>query len=90
MVEWELLALIYLLSVCKCWRFFLDLVVVEASLTFTWCTWFSSSFVEMVSSSRLTGFLVKVDLCFHLACYPWCEDGFIFMSWYTLDICLEL
>ena len=22
--------------------------------------------------------------------YPWCEDGFIIMSWYTLDTRLEL
>ena len=34
------LALIYLLSVCKCWRFVLDPIVAEASLTFSWCTWF--------------------------------------------------
>ena len=32
------LALIYLLSVCKCSRFVLDPIVVEASLTFAWCT----------------------------------------------------
>ena len=32
------LALIYLLSVCRCWRFVLDLVATEASLTFAWCT----------------------------------------------------
>ena len=32
------LALIYLLSVCKCWRYVLDPIVVEASLTFAWCT----------------------------------------------------
>ena len=30
--------LIYLLSVCRCWRFVLDLVVAEVSLTFIWCT----------------------------------------------------
>ena len=42
------LALIYLLSVCICWRFVLDPVVVEASLTFAWCTWLSSWCVEMV------------------------------------------
>ena len=38
MVEWEFLALIYLLSVCRCWRFVLDPIIVEASLTFSWCT----------------------------------------------------
>ena len=32
------LALIYLLSVCRCWRFVLDLDVEEAYLTFSWCT----------------------------------------------------
>ena len=32
------LALIYLLSVCRCWRFVLDPIVVETSLTFAWCT----------------------------------------------------
>ena len=32
------LALIYLLSVCRCWRFFLDPVAIEVSLTFSWCT----------------------------------------------------
>ena len=40
MVEWEFFALIYLLSVCRCWRFVLDLVAAETSLTFAWCTWF--------------------------------------------------
>ena len=30
------LVLIYLLSVCRCWRFVLDLVAVEASLAFAW------------------------------------------------------
>ena len=32
------LALMYLLSVCRCWRFVLDPIIVEASLTFAWCT----------------------------------------------------
>ena len=32
------LALIYLLSVCRCWRFVLDLVVAKVSLTFAWYT----------------------------------------------------
>ena len=32
------LALIYLLSVCRCWRFVLDPIAAEASLTFAWCT----------------------------------------------------
>ena len=32
------LALIYLLSFCRCWRFVLDPIVAEASLTFAWCT----------------------------------------------------
>ena len=32
------LALIYLLSVCRCWRFLLDPIVVEVPLTFAWCT----------------------------------------------------
>ena len=32
------MALLYLLSVCRCWRFVLDPIVVEASLTFAWCT----------------------------------------------------
>ena len=39
-VEWDFLALIYLLSVCRCWRFVLDPVVAETSLTFAWCTLF--------------------------------------------------
>ena len=40
--------LICLLSVCRCWRFVLDLFIAEASLTFAWCTWLSSWCVEMV------------------------------------------
>ena len=35
-VEREFLALIYLLSVCRRWKFFLDPVAAEASLTFAW------------------------------------------------------
>ena len=35
------LELIYLLSVCRCWRFLLDLFVAEASLTFAWCTFYT-------------------------------------------------
>ena len=77
-VEWEFLALIYLLSVCRCWRFVLDLVVAKASLTFAWC-------VEMVASWGVMGFLVKV----WFMCYPCCEDGFIIMWWYTLDTHLD-
>ena len=30
------LELIYLLSICRCWRFVLDSIVVEESLTFAW------------------------------------------------------
>ena len=33
-----ILALIYLLSVCKCSSFSLDPIIVEVSLTFTWYT----------------------------------------------------
>ena len=43
LVPWlseSFLALIYLLSVCRCWRFVLGPVVVEAPLKFAWCTWF--------------------------------------------------
>ena len=40
--EWDFLALIYVLSVCRCWRFVLDPIAAEASLTFAWCTWFFS------------------------------------------------
>ena len=43
LVPWlsgSFLALIYLLSVCRCWRFVLDPVAAEASLTFAWCTSF--------------------------------------------------
>ena len=32
------LALIYLLSVCRCWMFVLDPAAVGAPLTFAWCT----------------------------------------------------
>ena len=42
------LTLIYLLSVCRCWRFVLDPFATEASLTFAWCTWLSSWCVKMV------------------------------------------
>ena len=42
------MALIYLLSDYRCWRFVLDPVVAEAPLTFAWCTLFSSWYVEMV------------------------------------------
>ena len=48
MIEWEFLALIYLLSVCRCCRFVLDPIAIEESLTFAWCTWLSSWCVEMV------------------------------------------
>ena len=48
MIEWEFLALIYLLSVCRCWRFVLDSIATEASLIFAWCTWLSSWCVEMI------------------------------------------
>ena len=44
------LALIYLLSVCRCWRFVLDPIAAEASLTFAWCTLLSSWCVKMVRS----------------------------------------
>ena len=44
------LALIYLLSVYRCWRFVLDPVVAEASLTFAWCTWLFLWCVNMVRS----------------------------------------
>ena len=30
------LALIYLLSVCRCWRFVLDPIAIEVPLTFAW------------------------------------------------------
>ena len=36
MVEWDFLVLTYLLRVCRCWRFVLDHVVAEASLTSAW------------------------------------------------------
>ena len=52
------LALIYLLSVCKCWRFVLDHVATEMSLTFTWCTWLSSWCVNM---DRSLGLMVCGD-----------------------------
>ena len=50
----------------------------------------SSWYVEMIF------FMVCGDGCIlrtHMVLgkgvvYPWCEDGF--MSWYTLDMCLEL
>ena len=41
LVPWlsgSFLALIYLLSVCRYWRFVLDPIVVETSLIFSWCT----------------------------------------------------
>ena len=52
----------------------------------------SSWYVEMVF------FMVCGDGCIlrtHMVLgkgvfYPWCKDGFIFMSWYTLDMHLEL
>ena len=92
MVEWELLALIYLLSVCRCWRFVLNLVATKVPLTFAWCTW-----LFMVCGDDFF-FIVCGDGCIlrtHRVLgkgvvYPWCEDGFIFMSWYTLDTRLEL
>ena len=91
-VEWEFLALIYLLSVCRCWRFVLDPVAAEAPLTFAWCTWFfmvcgdglSSWCVEMVASWGLIGFLVKVWFILGVRIVSF------FMSWYTLDTRLEL
>ena len=70
-VEWESLALIYLLSVCRCWRFVLDPIVAEAYLTFPWCTWLSSWCVNMVRSWGLMGFLVIFMVC---------RDG---SSWYV-------
>ena len=59
------LTLIYLLSVCRCWIFILNPVVVEASLTFAWCTWLSSWCVEMVLHGmwRRFFFIVCGDGC---------------------------
>ena len=99
-LEGFFLALIYLLSVCKYWRFFLDPIVAEVPLTFAWCTWLSSWCVEMVLHGmwRWFFFMVCGDGCIlrtHRVLgkgefYPWCEDDFIIMSWYTLDTRLEL
>ena len=84
--------MIYLLSVCRCWRFVIDPVVAEAPLTFAWSTWF------FLVCGDVFFFMVYGDGCIlrtHRVpskgmFYPWCEDGFIFMSWYTLDRHLEL
>lgn len=91
MVEWEFLALIYLLSVCRCWRFVLDPVVAEASLTFAWCTWLSSWCMKMVRSWGLIGFLVIFIVCGDGSSWyvemvaSWGLMGFLVKVWFMLS-----
>ena len=94
MVEWEFLALIYLLSVCRCWRFLLDPVIAEVPLTFAWYTWFfmvcgdvfSSWCMEMVASWGLMGFLVKVWFILLSLVWGWFHFYVMVYSWYAFRV----
>ena len=91
MVERDLLALIYLLSVCRCWRFVLDPVVAEAPLTFAWRTWLSLWCVKMDRSWGLIGFLVIFMVCgddpswyVEMVFFMVCGDGSILRTYKVL------
>ena len=113
----EIFTSIYLLSVCKCWRCALDLIVVETSLTFAWCTcylhgvwrwldledswgsWLSSWCVEMVffevygdgcilRTNSVLGKGVVYVFIWHVILGI--KMVSFFMSWYTLDTCLDI
>ena len=83
-----------MLEVCLrsyCCRSVFDICMVH--LVSSWCVemilhgmwrWFFFMVCGDGCILRTYGFLGKGVV------YPWCEDGFIFMSWYTLDMHLEL
>ena len=75
------LTLIYLLSVCRCWRFVLDLVVAEASLTFAWCTWYLHGvwrWFFMVSGDVFSSW------CVEMVFFMVCGDGCILRTYGVL------
>ena len=99
-IEWEIfLALIYLLSVCRCWRFVLDPVATEASLTFAWCTCYLHGAwrwldLEDSWSSWLSSWCVEMVLHGMWRCFftSWCVEmvaswgliGFLVKVWFML------
>ena len=85
---------IFLLSVCRCWRFVLDPIVVEASLTFAWCTCYLHG-VKMVRSWGLMGFLVIFMVCgdssswyVEMVFSSWCVE--MVSSWGLLEFLVKV
>ena len=98
-IEWELLALIYLLNICRCWRFVLDPVATETSLTFLWCTCYLHGvwgWLDLEDSWGSWLFSWCVEMVIHVMWRwfsSWCVEmvaswglmGFLVMVWFMLS-----